>query len=144
MIRRAFTMKLKPGAFAEYKKHHDNIWPELVAEIEESGIAQITTFRRGLDLFLFSEIRNASAWNRLWKSPVHTRWAALMEPLMQMTEEGIVDAGPLSEIFHLQTTLSEKKVASTSKKVAAKVPVAKKKASPKKKPVVDRKKKASQ
>ncbi len=26
MIRRAFTMRLKPGKLAEYKAHHDNIW----------------------------------------------------------------------------------------------------------------------
>jgi len=37
MIRRAFTMRLKPDAAAEYKHHHDNIWPELVAEIEFAG-----------------------------------------------------------------------------------------------------------
>ena len=37
MIRRAFTLRLKPGALAEYKEKHDNIWPELVAEIESAG-----------------------------------------------------------------------------------------------------------
>ena len=26
----AFKMKLKPGMVAEYKKRHDEIWPELV------------------------------------------------------------------------------------------------------------------
>ena len=34
MIRRAFTMRLQPGKLAEYKHFHDNVWPELVAEIE--------------------------------------------------------------------------------------------------------------
>ena len=58
MIRCAFTMRLKPGALDEYRRHHDEVWPELVAEIEKSGIASITTFRNGDDLFLFSEIRD--------------------------------------------------------------------------------------
>ena len=44
MIRRAFIMKLKPDSLATYKKHHDEIWGELVAEIEKSGIAEITIF----------------------------------------------------------------------------------------------------
>ena len=44
MIRRAFTMRLKPGGLAEYRRHHDQIWPELVAEIERQGIGQITIF----------------------------------------------------------------------------------------------------
>ncbi|GEM_PF-6381764 len=29
MIRSAFRMKLKPGTVEEYKKRHDEIWPEL-------------------------------------------------------------------------------------------------------------------
>ena len=46
MIRKAFTMRLKPGALAEYKRNHDNIWPELVAQIEREGIASMTIFER--------------------------------------------------------------------------------------------------
>jgi L-rhamnose mutarotase len=103
MIRRAFTMRLKPDALAEYKFHHDNIWPELVAEIERSGIASITTFQRGLDLFLVSEISDEAAWDRLWNSPTHRRWADVMQPLMHLRDDGIVDAGELTEIFHLTT-----------------------------------------
>lgn len=103
MIRRAFTMRLKPGALAEYKYHHDNIWPDLVAEIERSGIALITTFQRGLDLFLVSEISDEGAWDKLWNSPVHQRWAEVMQPLMHLRDDGIVDAGELIEVFHLAT-----------------------------------------
>lgn len=103
MIRRAFTMKLKPNALAEYKRHHDNVWPELVREIERSGIASITTFQSDLDLFLISEIRNPQAWDKLWTSDIHRKWAEVMEPLMHLTDDGIVDAGELTEIFHLET-----------------------------------------
>jgi L-rhamnose mutarotase len=102
-IRRAFTLRLKPGAFAKYKEYHDNIWPELVREIEKCGIAQITTFRDDLQLFLYSEIYNEKAWDKLWNSKIHDEWGKCMEPLMQFNEEGKVDAGPLSEIFHLET-----------------------------------------
>lgn len=108
MIRRAFTMRLKPGAFDEYKHHHDNVWPELVDEIRRSGIASITTFRRGDDMFLVSEITNEQAWDRLWHSDIHKEWAKVMEPLMNLTPEGIVDAGELTEIFHVETTARNK------------------------------------
>jgi len=106
MIRRAFTMRLKPSALAEYKRQHDSIWPELVAEIERSGIASITTFQRGLDLFLVSEIVDEQAWDRLWNSEVHRRWAEVMEPLMHLRDDGIVDSGELVEVFHLTTPVS--------------------------------------
>ena len=70
MIRRAFTMRLQPGKLAEYKHFHDNVWPELVAEIERSGIATMTIFENDPVLFLYSEIVDESAWDKLWRRPV--------------------------------------------------------------------------
>ncbi len=102
-IRRAFTLELKPNSFAQYKEFHDHIWPELVREIEACGIAQITTFENNLRLFLYSEIYNESAWERLWSSKIHEKWGKCMKPLMRFNAEGKVDAGPLQEIFHLET-----------------------------------------
>jgi L-rhamnose mutarotase len=34
----AFRMKLKPGTVAEYKRRHDEIWPELAQLLREAGI----------------------------------------------------------------------------------------------------------
>jgi L-rhamnose mutarotase len=103
MIRRAFTMRLKPGALAEYKQRHDEIWPELVAEIEKSGIASITTFEADPVLFLFSEINDEEAWDKLWHSEIHLRWAKVFDPLMNIRPDGIIDSSDLHEIFHLET-----------------------------------------
>jgi L-rhamnose mutarotase len=108
MIRRAFTMRLKPGALPEYVQHHDSIptrWAALAAEIERCGIARIVTFAApGNDpqLFLYSEILDETAWTKLWESDIHRQWGKLMEPLMQF-RDGKVDAGPLNEVFHLET-----------------------------------------
>ena len=104
MIRRAFTMRLKPGGLAEYRRHHDEIWAELVAEIEAQGIAQITIFENDPVLVLYSEIRDEQALDRLWHSEVHDRWAELMNPLMEFNAEGIVDSSELREVFHLETS----------------------------------------
>ena len=101
-IRRAFTLRLKPTGFPKYKEYHDNIWPDLVREIEKCGIAQITTFANGGQLFLYSEIYDEQAWDKLWSSEPHDRWAECMKPLMKF-RGGKVDAGPLQEIFHLET-----------------------------------------
>jgi L-rhamnose mutarotase len=103
MIRRAFMMQLKPGGLAEYKKHHDEIWPELVAEIEKSGIARITIFEKDPVLILYSEIYDEAAWDKLWHSEVHDRWAEVMNPLMKFRDDGIVESTTVTEIFHLET-----------------------------------------
>jgi L-rhamnose mutarotase len=103
MIRRAFTMQLKPGALADYKNYHDNIWPELVRQIEESGIASMTIFENDPVLFLYSEIYDEQAWDKLWHAEVHDRWSELMNPLMKFRDDGIVESTEVREVFHLET-----------------------------------------
>ncbi len=103
MIRRAFTMRLKPGGLKEYRRHHESIWPELVAEIEKQGIAQITTFENDPELFVYSEITDVEAWDRLWASEIHGKWAEIMKPLMEFGGDGIADSTGVREIFHLET-----------------------------------------
>jgi L-rhamnose mutarotase len=107
MIRRAFTMRLKPGGLAEYKRQHDSIWPELVAEIERQGIARITIFEDDPVLFLYSEITNEEAWDRLWHTEIHDKWGEIMNKLMVYNDEGIVDSHPVREIFHLETKATD-------------------------------------
>ena len=103
MIRRAFTMRLKPGGLAAYTEHHGGIWKELVDEIERQGIAQITIFEADPVLFLYSEIRDEGAWDRLWHSEIHDKWGAIMNPLMEFNDDGIVDSSELREVFDLHT-----------------------------------------
>jgi L-rhamnose mutarotase len=103
MIRHAFTMRLKPDGLAQYKQQYDSIWPELVAQLERSGIASITTFQRDLDLFLVSEIADEAAWDTLWNSEVYKRWTAMLEPLMHVRPDGVIEMGELTEVFHIST-----------------------------------------
>ena len=107
MIRRAFTMRLKPGGLEEYRQHHADIWPELVTEIERQGIAQITIFENDPDLFLYSEITDVEAWDRLWASAIHDKWAEIMNPLMEFGDDGLVDSTEVREVFHLETSASD-------------------------------------
>lgn len=102
VIRRAFTLRLKPNSLAEYKDKHDKIWPELVKEIEASGIAQITSFENDPVIFLYSEIYDEKAWDKLWNSKIHDKWAKQFHHLMEFRADGKVDSGELRQIFHLE------------------------------------------
>jgi L-rhamnose mutarotase len=126
MIRRAFTMRLKPGAMAEYRQHHDNIWPELVREIEESGIAHFTTFERDPELFLYSEIYDEKAWDRLWNTEIHKKWGEVMSQLMQF-KDGIVDASEVKEIFHFEPKSKARRKPAAKKKPVKRISKSKKK-----------------
>ncbi len=104
MIRRAFTMRLQPGKLPEYKRFHDHVWPELVAEIERSGIASMTIFENDPVLFLYSEIVDEGAWDKLWRTKIHDKWSEeAMNPLMFFRDDGIVNSTSLREVFHLET-----------------------------------------
>ncbi len=98
--RKAFLLRLKPGALDQYVYWHDNIWPELQAEIAGQGIAEITLYNLDDMVILVSEVRDEDAWTRLWDSDVHKRWGELMNPMMHYRDDGVVDSRELQEIWH--------------------------------------------
>jgi L-rhamnose mutarotase len=106
--RQAFMLQLKPGSLKDYKYHHDHIWPDLVEEIRKSGIAKITIFERDPTMFLYSEIYDENAWDKLWHSETHDRWGAVMEPLMEFGDDGIVKSWPMNEVFNLDVSVTSK------------------------------------
>ena len=99
-MRKAFVLKLKPGALDDYIYWHDNIWPELQLEIASQGIAEISLFQLEDMIFLYSRVNDPEAWTRLWDSEVHRRWGELMNPLMHYRDDGIIDSRELREIWH--------------------------------------------
>jgi L-rhamnose mutarotase len=55
MERAVFYLRLFPGTEAEYDRRHAAIWPELADEIRESGLRNMTGFRRGTDVWYHVE-----------------------------------------------------------------------------------------
>jgi L-rhamnose mutarotase len=53
----AFRMKLKPGTTAEYKRRHDEIWPELKQLLGEAGIYDYSIFLDEEDMHLFAVLK---------------------------------------------------------------------------------------
>lgn len=103
MIRRAYTIHLAPGALAEYTEKHDKIWPELVDEFRRQGIAQLTAFTADPLVFYYAEVENENAFDRLFQTAVHDRWAEEFKDLIAFEEDGTVSAPFMTEIFHLET-----------------------------------------
>ena len=102
MLRHAFTMKLKPGGYAEYKHFHDTIWPELAEEIERCGCVTMSIFEAGPELlFLYSEARDEETWTKVLASDVHQRWSKALGHLFVVNKKGEADLGELNEMFTL-------------------------------------------
>src|SRR3954468_20699277 len=84
MLRNAFVMKLKPGFEAEYKKRHDQIWPELAKELKAAGISDYSIFldsRTGY-LFAVQKLADNHTAAALPQTAIVKKWWAYMKDIM--------------------------------------------------------------
>ena len=51
----AWVLEVRPGYEDEYKKRHDEIWPEMVQMLSDAGLRNYNIFRHGLTLFGYFE-----------------------------------------------------------------------------------------
>ena len=80
MQRIGFTFRIKPGLKAEYKKAHDEIWPEMAEAIKEHGINNYSIFFRGdgtLFAYLESEGDHQRQMEEFRKTDINRRWQLL-------------------------------------------------------------------
>ena len=96
-------MRLKPGVVAEYKKRHDEIWPELKAELKAAGVSDYSIFldEETLTLFAVQKLSEGNTATELPNSPVVRKWWDFMSPLMEVHSDNSPVIKPLKEVFHL-------------------------------------------
>ncbi|MEI7807012.1 MAG: L-rhamnose mutarotase [Verrucomicrobiota bacterium] len=99
----AFRMKLKPGVAAEYKKRHDEIWPELAAELKAAGISDYSIYleEETRVLFAVQKLKDDNTAAALPASPIVRKWWDYMAPLMETNPDHSPVTSPLREVFHL-------------------------------------------
>ena len=103
MQRNAFTMQLKPGFEAEYKKRHDEIWPELSALLSASGIQDYSIFLDWKTLTLFAVQKLADDFDpeSIPQHPIVKKWWAYMADIMETNPDNSPRTGALHEVFHM-------------------------------------------
>lgn len=103
MYRNAFIMKLKPGYEAEYKKRHDQIWPELAAFLSESGIQDYSIFldEETLTLFAVQKLADDFDENAIPNHPIIKKWWAYMADIMETNADNSPVTVSLKEVFHM-------------------------------------------
>ncbi len=52
----ALDLKDDPALIAEYKRHHQKIWPEITKSIRDSGIEDLEIYLLGARLFMIMEV----------------------------------------------------------------------------------------
>ncbi len=103
MRRAAFTMKLKPGCEAEYQKRHDEIWPELVKELEDAGVSDYSIYLdpKTLVLFAFQKVKDHDTSANLPNTAIVKKWWKFMGDIMETNPDSSPKVVTLTEVFHL-------------------------------------------
>lgn len=102
MQRFAFKMKLNPGCVAEYKKRHDEIWPELSQLLREAGISDYSIFLDEETHTLFAVQKQIGQSSQdLAKTEIVQKWWAYMADIMETNPDNSPVSIPLKELFYL-------------------------------------------
>lgn len=98
----AFKLKLKPGMAAEYKKRHDEIWPELSKAIRDAGISDFTIYldEETNTLFSVQKLAPDNTASKLRETELMRKWWKHMAPLMETNPDLSPVRAPLKEVFH--------------------------------------------
>jgi len=102
MTRNAFKMKLKPGFEVEYKRRHDEIWPELSQALSAAGVTDYSIFldEQTLTLFAVQSLAENHTADLLSSDPVVRKWWDYMADIMEVNPDHSPVCVPLSEVFH--------------------------------------------
>jgi len=97
-------MKLKAGCEAEYKKRHDEIWPELSEFLKAAGISDYSIFLDAETNILFGVLKlsDNNTAGKIPQQKIIRKWWDYMADLMDVNEDNSPVAAELAEVFHLE------------------------------------------
>lgn len=78
----ALDLKDNQNLIAEYEKYHQNVWPEILESIKNSGIENLDIYRTGNRLFMIMEVNDSFSFEAKEKAdaenPKVQEWENLM------------------------------------------------------------------
>jgi L-rhamnose mutarotase len=103
MQRIAFTMRIKPGTEEEYRRRHQRVWPELLADLKRAGCQNYSIYLRGTELFAYMEVDDFQRYLEIMAaSQPSERWEEYMSDiLIRETDSATGFPSVLPEVFHL-------------------------------------------
>lgn len=108
--RYCLALDLKPDAqlIAEYKRHHEKIWPEVTQSIKEQGVEDLEIYLLGTRLFMIMEVDERFSFEAKAKADRENPNVCEWEDLMWKYQEPLANAKPgqkwllMERIFKLE------------------------------------------
>lgn len=97
-------MHVFPGQYEEYKRRHDELWPEMAEMLKEHGAHNYSIFldEETGNLFAYVEIEDEAWWEQVSQTEICRKWWAYMEPLMETNADNSPVSKSLKEVFYLK------------------------------------------
>lgn len=101
--RYVFRMRLNAGMEAEYKRRHDEIWPELVTLLRDAGVTDYSIHLDPETNLLIGVLIRAvdHGMDALPDHPIMQKWWAHMSDIMETGPDNAPVAMPLVPLFHM-------------------------------------------
>ncbi len=105
MEKYAWKAKIIEGKQEEYRKRHNEIWPEMVKVLKDAGISNYTIWMSGDEVFGYYEcgkgVEYAAEVQK--NSPIVDKWNEYMKDVMIMEMDPVTGAQPLlKKVFELK------------------------------------------
>jgi L-rhamnose mutarotase len=108
--RYCLTLDLKddPKLIAEYKRHHEKIWPEITKSIKDSGIEDLEIYSLGTRMFMIMEVNETFSFEKKAQADQGDPKVQEWEKLMWKFQEPLPEAAPgekwllMDRIFKLE------------------------------------------
>ena len=103
MARIAFKMQLHKGFEAEYKRRHDELWPELQQLLKAAGIREYSIFldESSNNLFGVFNVDEIGLVDNLSYHPIMQKWWLYMKDIMESNPDNSPLSTSLKEVFYL-------------------------------------------
>lgn len=104
MIRKATVMKVFEGFHDEYKRRHDELWPEMERELKNHGAHHYSIFldEKTSNLFAYVEIESEEKWNAMSQTEICQKWWLYMKDIMETNPDHSPVATELKQVFYLE------------------------------------------
>jgi L-rhamnose mutarotase len=87
MWSKALTYQLKPGRYVEYKKAHDEVWPELAQAMTDNQVNMVIHHREER-LYLYMTAPTEEHFVRSHTGSVADRWLEYVATMMITDDDG--------------------------------------------------------
>ncbi len=103
MNRVGFKMKLLPGYAGEYKRRHDEIWPDLIKLLKGAGMKDYSIFLEEdtNELFAIFTAEDTDAISKLAEHQLMQDWWKYMSDISVSNADNSPLITPFREVFYL-------------------------------------------